>query len=119
MKIILATENEKFRNRLKNYFKTEPKLEVIAEIENSRETISFPNLCKAQVILMDKNMLEKLGVAAVRQFLKFSSHLRIIILTVLSDQIKSLQFFDDMSEPCLIPKKAEQNNYAVRKKNIA
>ena len=89
IRIILADDHEVVRDGLCSLIEREKDMEVIAQTENGRKTVELAKELQPDVIVMDIGMPGLNGIEATRQIIKENSTIKIIALSMHSDQISS------------------------------
>lgn len=86
IKILIAEDNENFRNDMVNYFGSQNNIEVVAEAETGIEAISCAREYKPDVIIMDISMPLMNGLKATKIIKEEDPIVDIIALTVHDDE---------------------------------
>ncbi len=82
MRILLADDNARFRQRVKEFLASEPDIQVIGEAANGREAICKAEELLPNLILMDLMMSGMNGLEATRWLHNKLPAIKIIILTM-------------------------------------
>ncbi len=82
VKILLADDNARFRQRVKEFLASEPDIQVIGEAANGREAIRKAEDLRPNLILMDLMMPGMNGLEATRRLHRNMPTIKIIILTM-------------------------------------
>ncbi len=101
MKIILVDDNVKFRTELKKYIETNLGHTIIGEASSGSEFLSLHNTTFADNILMDVKMDEMDGIEATKQILWRNSYLKIIAITMYTDNMYLLQLIEAGFKGCI------------------
>ncbi|MBM4273362.1 MAG: response regulator transcription factor [Deltaproteobacteria bacterium] len=86
IKIIIADDHQIVRQGLRTLLEKEPDLEVVAEAEDGRKTVSLVEEMHPQVVIMDVNMPELNGIEATRQILTRHPGVKVIALSMHTDR---------------------------------
>lgn len=81
IKVLIADDHEIVRKGMRALFAIEDSIEVIAEAKNGLEAISKMKTFQPDVILMDIEMPEMDGIAAIEHINKNETNARILVLT--------------------------------------
>ena len=85
-KIVIADDHQIVRNGLSALFAKEGKYKVVGYANNGREAIREAQEKKPDVIIMDLNMPELNGFAAIKKIVSKSRNIKILVLSMLSDK---------------------------------
>ncbi|HMN11079.1 MAG TPA: response regulator transcription factor [Bellilinea sp.] len=85
IRIIIADDQELFRDSLKSLLESEPDLCVVGEAANGEEAIKAAVIHQPDVVLMDLRMPVMDGVTATKRILASLSSVKIIVLTTFDD----------------------------------
>ena len=85
IRIIIADDQELFRDSLKSLLESEPDLCVVGEAANGEEAIKAAVIHQPDVVLMDLRMRVMDGVTATKRILASLSSVKIIVLTTFDD----------------------------------
>lgn len=86
IKVLLADDHQIIREGLRSLVDREPDMEVIAEAENGRIAVELNEEHHPEVVIMDINMPDLNGMEATRQIVSNTPNVKIVALSVLSDQ---------------------------------
>jgi two-component system, NarL family, response regulator NreC len=86
LKIIIADDHQIIREGLKNLLSRNPEIEIIAEAENGRESVTLALSLIPDLVIMDVSMPELNGIEATRLILKRYPEIKIIALTIHSEK---------------------------------
>jgi len=86
IKVILAEDHTIVRKGLLSLLKTETGIEVVAEAEDGRQAIEKVAQLKPDVVVMDISMPSLNGLEATRQIKKNYSNVKVLILSVHTDE---------------------------------
>lgn len=87
IKIILADEHKIVRQGLRTLLDGEADMEVVAETDNGKMTLELAKELKPEVIILDISMSDLNGIEAARQILKESAQVKIIAVSMHSDNM--------------------------------
>ena len=87
IKILIADDHTMFRESLKQVINAKSEYKVVAEASNGEQAISFVKRYKPDVVLMDINMPLKNGIEASKEIKQKFSEVKIIILTMLENEL--------------------------------
>src|SRR5215475_5191653 len=85
MRILIADDHPVFRSGLRNMLDVENGLQVVGEAATGRVAVEMSRALQPDVVLMDVNMPELDGIAATREVLRDSPHVRVLVLTMFDD----------------------------------
>lgn len=85
-KVILVDDHKLFRNGIKFILSDIPELDIVGEAANGKEFLELLKFITPDLVLMDINMPEMNGVEASKIALESNPGLRILILTMFSDE---------------------------------
>jgi DNA-binding NarL/FixJ family response regulator len=83
--ILIADDHPVFRKGLRALLASMPEVELIGEATTGLEAIRLAEQLQPDVILMDLQMPEGGGLAAIRQIVQTSPHIRILVVTMFQD----------------------------------
>jgi two-component system, NarL family, response regulator NreC len=86
IRIIIADDHKIMRQGLRSLLEKDPGIEVVAEADTGRQTISLVREFLPQVVIMDVEMPDLNGVDACRQILEEFPHIKIIALSMHADR---------------------------------
>lgn len=86
IQILLADDHPVFRAGLKNIIEQDNEFTVIGEARSGKEIIELSKKLTSDLIVMDINMPEMDGIEATRQLIKENPSLKILVLTMYSDE---------------------------------
>jgi two-component system response regulator NreC len=86
IRIILADDHQILRQGLKTLLGKEPDMEVVAEAEDGRKTVTLVREFSPNVVIMDVNMPDLNGIEATRQILSEYPDLKVIALSMHADR---------------------------------
>jgi DNA-binding NarL/FixJ family response regulator len=92
--LIIVDDHRLFRNGLKALLKELNYIENVAEASNGKEFLDYLDNHSVQLALMDINMPVMNGIDATREAIQRHPHLRIIALSMLSDEDYYLKMID-------------------------
>jgi DNA-binding NarL/FixJ family response regulator len=83
---MLADDHQLFRSGLRTLLERQPSVEVVGEARDGPEAVSLALRLKPDIVLMDISMSKLNGIDATRRLRDEQSQIRIIILSMHSDQ---------------------------------
>src|SRR5512136_1478970 len=83
--ILIADDHPIFRKGLRALLASMPEIELVGEATSGAEAIRLAEQLQPDVILMDLQMPEGGGLAAIRQIVQTSPHIRILVVTMFQD----------------------------------
>jgi DNA-binding NarL/FixJ family response regulator len=86
IRVLLADDHKLVRAGIRSLLERMPGLEVVAEASDGREAIHLVEKYDPQVVLMDLAMPELNGIEATRHLTKTFLNVRVIILSIYSDE---------------------------------
>jgi DNA-binding NarL/FixJ family response regulator len=92
--LIIVDDHRLFRNGLKALLKELNYIENVAEASNGKEFLDYLDNHSVQLALMDINMPVMNGIDATKEAIQRHPHLRIIALSMLSDEDYYLKMID-------------------------
>jgi two-component system, NarL family, response regulator NreC len=84
--IIIADDHQILRQGLKTLLEKEPDMEVVAEAEDGRRTVTLVREFTPHVVIMDVNMPDLNGIEATRQILSEYPDMKVIALSMHADR---------------------------------
>ena len=84
--IIIADDHQILRQGLKTLLEKEPDMEVVAEAEDGRKTVTLVREFTPHVVIMDVNMPDLNGIEATRQILSEYPEMKVIALSMHADR---------------------------------
>lgn len=91
IRLLLADDQDIFRQGLATMLSVEPDLEIVGHAANGKEAIAAVKTLQPQVILMDVRMPVCDGVQATREIHQYYPWIRILVLTTFDDDEYILQ----------------------------
>jgi two-component system response regulator NreC len=82
IKIVLAEDHTILREGLRALLSSNPKFEIIGEVEDGREAVRYVEKLRPDLILMDLSMPRMSGMEAIREIKKRYPRSKVIALTV-------------------------------------
>ncbi|MCC9076427.1 response regulator transcription factor [Litorilinea aerophila] len=92
IRILLAEDHTIVRKGIRLLLDREPSFEVVGEAENGREAVEMAEQLRPDIILMDHTMPLLNGLEALRQIKKRLPEIRVIILTMHTNEEYIFQF---------------------------
>jgi two-component system response regulator NreC len=86
IRIIIADDHQIVRQGLKTLLEREPDLQVVAEAEDGRRTLSLVREFIPHVVVLDVEMPDLNGIEAARQILAEFPQVKVIALSIYSDR---------------------------------
>ena len=86
IKVLLADDHQIIREGLRSLVNREPDMEVVAEADNGRMAVQLNEKRTPDVVIMDINMPDLNGMEATRQIVSTTPDVKIVALSMLSDQ---------------------------------
>jgi DNA-binding NarL/FixJ family response regulator len=83
--ILIADDHPVFRKGLRALLASMPGVELVGEATNGAEAVQRAEQLQPDVILMDLQMPGGGGLAAIRQIVQTSPHIRILVVTMFQD----------------------------------
>jgi DNA-binding NarL/FixJ family response regulator len=85
IRILIADDQQPFREGLRALFRSMPDVEVVGEAATGQEAVTLTEKLQPDVVLMDIKMPGMNGIEATGQILSASPHISIIVLTMFDD----------------------------------
>ncbi|HEU5098833.1 MAG TPA: response regulator transcription factor [Roseiflexaceae bacterium] len=85
LRILIADDHPLFRKGMRTLLASLPDLEVVGEAATGDETTRLAATLQPDVILMDLQMPGGSGLAATRQIVQTSPHIRVLVVTLFED----------------------------------
>jgi DNA-binding NarL/FixJ family response regulator len=86
IRVLLADDHKLVRAGIRSLLERVPELEVVAEASDGKEALQLVERHQPQVVLMDLSMPELNGLEATRHLTKVFPDVRVIILSIYSDE---------------------------------
>ena len=86
IRIIIADDHQILRQGLRTLLEKEPDMEVVAEAEDGRKTVTLVRELIPHVVIMDVNMPDLNGIEASRQILAEYPEMKVIALSMHADR---------------------------------
>jgi two-component system response regulator NreC len=86
IRIIIADDHQIVRQGLKTLLEKEPDMQVVAEAEDGRRTLSLVRELHPHVVILDVEMPDLNGIEAAGQILTEFPHVKVIALSMYSDR---------------------------------
>ena len=83
--ILIADDHPIFRKGMRALLASMPEVELTGEATSGAEAVRLAEQLQPDVILMDLQMPEGGGLAAIRQIVQTSPHIRILVVTMFQD----------------------------------
>jgi len=85
VRVVVADDHPAIREGLQVLLTSSPGVEVIGQAGTGVEAIRLADQLQPDIIIMDLHMPELDGIAATREIVQASPHIRILVLTMLED----------------------------------
>jgi DNA-binding NarL/FixJ family response regulator len=85
LRVLIADDHPVFRDGMRALIASLPELEAVGAATTGDEVIALAATLQPDVILMDLKMPGVGGIAATRQILDISPHIRILVVTMFED----------------------------------
>ena len=85
LSVLIADDHPVFRKGLRALLASMPEVELAGEATTGLEAVRLAEQLQPDVILMDLQMPEGGGLAAIRQIVQTSPHIRILVVTMFQD----------------------------------
>lgn len=85
-RILIAEDQTMFREGLRALLSSDPRLEVVGEAEDGREAVQLAEELTPDLVLMDLSMPRMHGVEAIREIKRRSPGIKVLVLTVHTDE---------------------------------
>jgi DNA-binding NarL/FixJ family response regulator len=85
IRVLIADDHPLFRKGLRALLASQPDVDVVGEATGGSEAITLAETLQPDIILMDLQMPGATGIAATRQILDASPHIRILMVTLFQD----------------------------------
>ena len=85
LRILIADDHPLFRKGMRALLATMPEVEVAGEATTGPEAVELAGRLEPDVVLMDLQMPDGGGIAATRQIMRASPHMRILVVTLFED----------------------------------
>jgi DNA-binding NarL/FixJ family response regulator len=92
IRVLLAEDHTIVRKGIRSLLDSEPAIEVVDEAENGREAIEKTAQWRPDVVLLDHTMPVLNGLEATRQIRKFYPEVKVLILTMHTNEEYIFQF---------------------------
>lgn len=85
LSILIADDHPLFRKGLRALLASQTELELVGEAESGAEAVRMAEQLQPDVVLMDLQMPGGGGLEAVRQIVRTSPHIRVLVVTMFED----------------------------------
>jgi len=106
IRILLADDHTIVRKGIRSLLDAEPSLEVVGEAESGREAVEKAELLRPDIVLMDHTMPLLNGLEALRQIKKQLPEIKVLILTMHTNEEYIFQFLQAGAEGYLVKQTA-------------
>jgi len=86
IRVLLSDDHRIVREGLRTLLDKEPDIDVVAEAEDGRSTVKLARKLRPQVVVMDITMPDLNGIEATRQITKEVPDVKVLALSIHSDQ---------------------------------
>jgi DNA-binding NarL/FixJ family response regulator len=86
IRVLLSDDHRIVREGLRTLLEKEPDIDVVAEAEDGRSTVEFARKLRPQVVVMDITMPGLNGIEATRQIINEVPGVKVLALSIHSDQ---------------------------------
>jgi DNA-binding NarL/FixJ family response regulator len=83
--ILIVDDHPVFRKGLRALLASMPAVELVSEASNGAEAVRLAEQLQPDVVLMDLQMPDGGGLAAIREIVRTSPHIRILVVTMFQD----------------------------------
>lgn len=83
--IMIADDHPLFRRGLRALLASMPEVSLVGEATNGAEAVQMAEALQPDLVLLDLQMPEGGGLAAIRQIVRTSPHIRVLIVTMFQD----------------------------------
>jgi DNA-binding NarL/FixJ family response regulator len=83
--VLIADDHPLFRKGMRSLLETMPEIILVGEVKSGREAVELALVQQPDVILMDLQMPDGSGLAAIRELNKQSPNIRILVVTLFED----------------------------------
>ena len=94
IKILIADDHRIMRSGLRSLLDKEHDMEVVAEAENGRMTVQLSQKLSPNVVIMDISMPDLNGIDATRQILSEAPDIKVVALSMHSDEQFVVEMLD-------------------------
>jgi DNA-binding NarL/FixJ family response regulator len=85
IRVLVVDDHDLFRTGLTSLLSAEPGIEVVAQASGGRAAVRLAGELRPEVVVMDVRMPDLSGVDATREILAVNPEMRVLVLTVASD----------------------------------
>ncbi len=85
LSLLMADDHPIFRKGMRALLSSMPTVELVGEATNGAEAIRLAEQLQPDIVLMDLQMPEGGGLAAIRQIVQTSPHIRVLVVTMFQD----------------------------------
>ena len=86
IRVLIADDHKIVREGLRSILQHDLKMDVVGQAENGRKTIELARELKPDVVIMDISMPDLNGMEATRLILEESSSIKVVALSMHSDE---------------------------------
>ena len=117
-KILIVDDHEQFRGGLKQLIDSKPDMQVIGEAENGQRAVTLASELRPDLILMDVKMPVMDGIEATRRILAESPGMKIISLSMYTDNFINAGMMSAGCMGCLVKGDDFEDMYKVIRKVV-
>lgn len=107
VRILVADDHGIVRQGLRSVLSRDPSFEIVAEAADGREAVMLAESLRPHVVIMDIGMPELSGIEATAQIVKNNPDVRVIILSMHSDETYLLRALNSGAKGYLLKDSAE------------
>jgi DNA-binding NarL/FixJ family response regulator len=85
LRVLIADDHPLFRKGMRALLATRPEFDVVGEAATGSEAVALAETLQPEVILMDLQMPGGSGIAATRNIVQISPHVRVLVVTLFED----------------------------------
>jgi DNA-binding NarL/FixJ family response regulator len=85
IRVLVVDDHDLFRTGLASLLSSEPEIEVVAQASGGRAAVRLADELRPEVVIMDVRMPDLSGVEATREILEANPEMRVLVLTVSSE----------------------------------
>jgi DNA-binding NarL/FixJ family response regulator len=112
-RILLADDHKMVRQGFRLILESQEDMQVVGESGNGRETVELAKTLRPDVVIMDVTMPELNGIEATRRIREFSSHIRVLALSVHRDSVYAREIIRAGAEGYLLKELADTDLLAA------
>lgn len=85
LRILIADDHPLFRKGMRTLLEAMPDIEVVGQAATGPQAVEMAAALQPDLVLMDLQMPEGSGLSAIRQIIRTSPHIRILVVTLFED----------------------------------